>query len=119
MYGWETEEEEDIWEIDLDFVTLEPEECEESHIDSEMTIGELMEWRYLRAEREKEQVSPSWFFLSYLYLLLLACLRSHVLRRETSRSRKVNTRVQLTDTSLPIKLSPKCHIISSTLLLHT
>ncbi|THH01690.1 hypothetical protein EW026_g1055 [Hermanssonia centrifuga] len=55
VYGWETEEEEDIWEIDLDFVTLEPEECEESHIDSEMTIGELMEWRYLRAEREKEQ----------------------------------------------------------------
>ncbi|KAJ3548762.1 hypothetical protein NM688_g5253 [Phlebia brevispora] len=55
IYGWGTDEEEDIWEVDLDFVTLEPEECDDTPIDTEMTIGELMEWRYLRAEREKEQ----------------------------------------------------------------
>lgn len=56
VYGWETEEEEDIWEIDLNFVSLEPEECDHGHSqDSEFTIGELMQFRYFRAEREKEQ----------------------------------------------------------------
>lgn len=56
MYGWETEEEEDIWEVCLDQICLEAEEYEHSALDPEMTIGELMEWRYLRAELEKEQV---------------------------------------------------------------
>lgn len=56
VYGWETEEEEDIWEIDLDFGGLDSDELEDG-VDSEMTIGEMMEWRYLKAEREKEQVS--------------------------------------------------------------
>ncbi|TDL25853.1 hypothetical protein BD410DRAFT_896049 [Rickenella mellea] len=50
IFGWQTDEEEDIWEMDLDFGGLEPEECE----DPEMTIGELMEWRYFKAERSKE-----------------------------------------------------------------
>ena len=56
IHGWETDEEEDIWEISLDQVCFEAEECEDSPVDPEMTIGELMEWRYLRAELEKEQV---------------------------------------------------------------
>ncbi|KAJ7149850.1 hypothetical protein C8R43DRAFT_1006848 [Mycena crocata] len=56
VYGWETEEEEDIWEIGLDFGGMDPEECEDDGgIESEMTIGELMEWRYIKAEREKEE----------------------------------------------------------------
>jgi hypothetical protein len=38
--------------MDLDFGGLEPDECD----DPEMTIGELMEWRYFKAERAKEQV---------------------------------------------------------------
>ncbi|TCD66120.1 hypothetical protein EIP91_001729 [Steccherinum ochraceum] len=61
VFGWETEEEEDIWEVDLDFVTLEHEECNhpEHRIDTDMTIGELMEWRYFRAEYEKEQGNTS------------------------------------------------------------
>ncbi|EDR08350.1 uncharacterized protein LACBIDRAFT_296876 [Laccaria bicolor S238N-H82] len=54
VYGWETEDEEDIWEIDLDFGSAGPEECEGA-VDSEMTIVEMMEWRFLKAEREKEQ----------------------------------------------------------------
>ncbi|KAJ7239373.1 hypothetical protein B0H12DRAFT_80205 [Mycena haematopus] len=54
VYGWETEEEEDIWEIGLDFGGMDPEEPNEG-IESDMTIGELMEWRYIKAEREKEQ----------------------------------------------------------------
>ncbi|KDQ58995.1 hypothetical protein JAAARDRAFT_649876 [Jaapia argillacea MUCL 33604] len=53
VFGWETEEEEDVWDLDLDFSALEPEECDDG-IDPEMTIGELMEWRYLRAEKAKE-----------------------------------------------------------------
>lgn len=58
VYGWETEEEEDIWEIGLDFGGVDPEAEAEGDVDaieSEMTIGELMEWRYIKAEREKEQ----------------------------------------------------------------
>ncbi|KAJ7035287.1 hypothetical protein C8F04DRAFT_535322 [Mycena alexandri] len=54
VYGWETEEEEDIWEIGLDFGGMDPEECDDGP-ESEMTIGELMEWRYIKAEREKEE----------------------------------------------------------------
>jgi len=51
VHKWETEEEEDIWEVDLDF----GDECD-SGVNSDMTIAELMEWRYVKAEREKEQV---------------------------------------------------------------
>jgi hypothetical protein len=67
IYGWETEEEEDIWEVGLDFgagVEMDPEGESlppedgggDKSIESEMTIGELMEWRYVKAEREKEEV---------------------------------------------------------------
>ncbi|KAL4066725.1 hypothetical protein J3A83DRAFT_220880 [Scleroderma citrinum] len=55
VHGWETEEEEDVWEIDLDFTGNESEE--ETHPGStepEMTIAEIIEVRYLRAEKEKE-----------------------------------------------------------------
>ena len=54
MHGWETEEEEDTWEVDLDFGRLESDGCDEGVKD--MTIAELMEWRYLEAERKKEEV---------------------------------------------------------------
>ncbi|PAV16057.1 amidase family [Pyrrhoderma noxium] len=52
IYGWQTEEEEDIWEGDLDYGGLEPDECDGY---SEMTVAELIEWRYIKAERAKEQ----------------------------------------------------------------
>jgi hypothetical protein len=52
VYGWETEEEEDMWEVDLDFGV---DECD-GGTDGDMTIAETMEWRYLKAEREKEEV---------------------------------------------------------------
>lgn len=54
VYGWNTLDEEDLWEIDLDFGGLDPDEYEGAT--SDMTISELMEWRYFRAEREKQQV---------------------------------------------------------------
>lgn len=50
-------EEEDVWDLDLDFTGNESEE--EAHPGSmqpEMTIAEIMEVRYLRAEKEKELV---------------------------------------------------------------
>jgi len=56
MYGWETGEEEDIWDVGLDFGGPDPDECADG-MDSDMTIEEMMEWRYLKAEKEKEQVS--------------------------------------------------------------
>ncbi|KAI0342741.1 hypothetical protein BDW22DRAFT_1357239 [Trametopsis cervina] len=55
VYGWETRDEEDAWEVELDFVSPDPDEYEGHPVDSDMTVGELMEWRYIRAEREKEQ----------------------------------------------------------------
>ncbi|KAJ8455206.1 hypothetical protein ONZ51_g12574 [Trametes cubensis] len=55
VFGWGTEEEEDIWDVDFDFVGMDPESKPESSLESDMTVAELMEWRYLRAEREKEQ----------------------------------------------------------------
>jgi hypothetical protein len=59
IHGWETVEEEDVWDLDLDFTGNESEE--EAHPGSthpEMTITEIMEVRYLRAEKEKELVCP-------------------------------------------------------------
>ncbi|KAI0353666.1 hypothetical protein OH77DRAFT_576998 [Trametes cingulata] len=55
VVGWGTEEEEDMWEVDFDFVGMESEAKSDSSLECDMTVAELMEWRYLRAEREKEQ----------------------------------------------------------------
>ncbi|KAF5379822.1 hypothetical protein D9615_005795 [Tricholomella constricta] len=54
VYGWETEEEEDIWEVELDFGGMDPDASDDG-VDSEMTIGEIMEWRFFKAEQEKEE----------------------------------------------------------------
>jgi hypothetical protein len=60
VYGWETEEEEDIWEVDLNFGGMEPGQDPDAGAtrlkETEMSIGEMMEWRYLCAEKEKEKV---------------------------------------------------------------
>ena len=54
VHGWETHEEEDVWDVELDFASFEP---EPRTSETDMTIGELMAWKYLQAEREKELVS--------------------------------------------------------------
>ncbi|ESK86038.1 amidase family protein [Moniliophthora roreri MCA 2997] len=54
VFGWGTKDEEDIWEVELDFGGVDPEELEEG-VEPDMTIGEVMELRYLKAEREKEE----------------------------------------------------------------
>jgi len=53
VYGWETHEEEDVWDVELDFASFDP---ESRAAETDMTIGELMAWKYLQAEREKELV---------------------------------------------------------------
>ncbi|KAF7773121.1 hypothetical protein Agabi119p4_5288 [Agaricus bisporus var. burnettii] len=59
IYGWETEEEEDIWEVDLNFGGMEqgldPATGATRFKETETSIGEMMEWRYLCAEKEKEK----------------------------------------------------------------
>jgi hypothetical protein len=54
VYGWETHEEEDVWDVELDFANFDP---DSRASETDMTIGELMAWKYLQAEREKELVS--------------------------------------------------------------
>ncbi|KIJ62920.1 hypothetical protein HYDPIDRAFT_182579 [Hydnomerulius pinastri MD-312] len=55
VHGWETEEEEDVWDLDLDFTGNESEEeANPGSTEPEMTIAEIMEVRFLRAEKEKE-----------------------------------------------------------------
>lgn len=50
-------EEEDVWDLDLDFTGNESEEeANPGSTQPEMTIAEIMEVRYLRAEKEKESV---------------------------------------------------------------
>lgn len=57
--GWETHEEEDVWDVELDFASFDP---DSRASETDMTIGELMAWKYLRAEREKELVSELFLF---------------------------------------------------------
>ncbi|KZO90688.1 hypothetical protein CALVIDRAFT_547478 [Calocera viscosa TUFC12733] len=52
VHGWGTKDEEDMWEKSLDLGGIEDSEDWED----QMTMGEQMEWRYLKAEREKELV---------------------------------------------------------------
>ncbi|KAH9847836.1 hypothetical protein C2E23DRAFT_871556 [Lenzites betulinus] len=51
--GWDTEEEEDLWGVDLELASIESETDADEERD--MTVAELIEWRFFRAEREKEQ----------------------------------------------------------------
>ena len=55
VWGWQTEDEEDVWECHLDFGGVEPDECEGVE---DMCIGEFMEqeWQYIKSEHAKEQV---------------------------------------------------------------
>lgn len=58
--GWGTEEEEDMWKVDVDYVSSDSEKTHDP-AECDMTVAELIEWRYLRAEREKEQVTTASF----------------------------------------------------------
>ncbi len=114
VYGWETEEEEDIWEIDLDFGGMEPSQDQEKGgvklKESDMSIGEMMEWRYLCAEREKEKVCPKFIILIGGGLKMYTrAIQPFV--RATSKS-------QLSTMKMHSKLSLSCHTISSIWLLH-
>lgn len=100
--------------MELDFVSPEQEEYEANALDADMTIGELMEWRYIRAEREKEQVSIDRSLLRQLctydgfYFTLIY--------REMSPLGMGDFMTLSRDTSLRSRLSQKCHIIILILL---
>ncbi|KAL1734771.1 hypothetical protein EV714DRAFT_268492 [Schizophyllum commune] len=57
VLGWETEDEEDVWEVELDFGPNVP-PPPEGPDDPNMSVSEMLEVRYYDAEREKEKVSP-------------------------------------------------------------
>ncbi|EJU04798.1 hypothetical protein DACRYDRAFT_104671 [Dacryopinax primogenitus] len=50
ILGWGTTDEEDTWDKTLDLGGIE----DSDDWEDQMTMGEQMEWRYLKAEREKE-----------------------------------------------------------------
>lgn len=57
--GWSTADEEDVWDIRLDFGAAGDEDDGGPPLDEDtldLTVSELMEWRYFRAEKQKELV---------------------------------------------------------------
>lgn len=115
MYGWGTEEEEDVWDIELDIVSPEADGYDMDAIDVEMTISELMEWRYIRAEREKEQVIVQLFQRNKSQSDIHATNGY----REMPLSRGRNSAKLSNDINSHIKSNPKCPITVSTSPRHT
>lgn len=103
VVGWETEEEEDLWDVDIDFPDAAGDKSATPD-DYDMTVGELIEWRYFRAEREKEQVN-----IIAVHALILA----HASCRATSPSRKANLQRRSNDIRARTRSSPRCRITSS------
>ena len=95
IYGWETDEEEDLWEVDLDFNGLDTEECDD--LGPEMTVGEHLEWRYFKAERAKELVR--FLIFSFIDQVVYEGFR------EITSSEKETSRRPLANTQLRTKLS--------------
>lgn len=63
--GWNTESESDVWEFDLDF--KQPDEVDdggEPELDSLYTSAEMIQLRYVKAERAKEKVRNRSDFMS-------------------------------------------------------
>ena len=79
-----------------------------------MTVGELMEWRYLRAELEKEQVTIITLYIGDYMLTNDADLNT---RREISPSNKATTIQLLKGIGSHIRLNLRCLITSLTSLL--
>jgi len=126
VYGWGTEEEEDVWDIELDFGagggddggsrnnknwssakkrSVKEEDGDEEFDEAEMTIGEIMELRYLRAEREKEKVCL--YIFTSIFLTNYGC---------TSRVMQPTAKATLLVPSRPMKkrttLNLRCPITS-------
>ena len=116
MLGWDTQDEEDCWDVELDFVSPDPDEYEAHPMESDMTVGEMMEWRYIRAEREKEQVAH--FTLSDRICAYLCIISSYCYRVILPLKAEIMSKLSST-ISLHIRLSPRCHITISISLLLT
>ena len=110
VYGWDSPEEEDIWEVNLDFGALEPNESGDG-LDREMTISELMEWRYLKAEREKEKVRA-------LKLVLIENIELTLVSRVTLLSDGTSLMLLFSTTRMRMRSNLSYHTTSSTSQLH-
>ncbi|KDQ06573.1 hypothetical protein BOTBODRAFT_181445 [Botryobasidium botryosum FD-172 SS1] len=55
VYAWGSKDEEDLWDGKLDSNAGTGEISETDNHEDSMTVGELMEWRYFKAERQKER----------------------------------------------------------------
>lgn len=53
--GWNTESESDVWEFDLDFKQPDEDDPGEPEMDSLCTSGEMIQLRYVKAEKAKEK----------------------------------------------------------------
>lgn len=69
VFGWNTLDEEDLWEVDLDFggwdggSAYSGDRPVDDNADDSMTVSEMMEWRYIKAERNKEMVSSYYIYI--------------------------------------------------------
>ncbi|KAF6745754.1 hypothetical protein DFP72DRAFT_823858 [Ephemerocybe angulata] len=61
VFAWETYNEEDIWDTELDFG-----QGTKGRYEAQMTIGEMMEWRFIKAEQEKEMGNTAFRNGNYL-----------------------------------------------------
>ena len=72
VYGWGTEEEEDLWTVSVVAVNPErqgTEADEESDDEDDITVGELAQWRYMCSEQEKERVPLCSLFAQLIWML--------------------------------------------------
>ena len=104
--GWGTQKEEDLWEAKLDFGAS----SSEDGFEDGMTVGELMEWRYFKAERQKERVSTrAVWSASFVYLRLAV----HCFRETKHLKREITT----LPSNITLKLTasnPNCRDINLT-----
>jgi RNA polymerase II-associated protein 3 len=130
VYGWGTEEEEDVWELELDFAQGMPEEqhggkdnnngksdytntnrpTSRDPDECNMTVGELMNWRYFKAEREKE-VGNTAFKAGAYGVAILHYERAHAIEPEVPH-------YQLNIAAAHLKLSRSVSISSRAILSH-
>lgn len=106
VWSWGTKGEEDVWETSLDFGGVDPDECDGA---DDMSIGEMMEWRYIKAERAKERVGA--IFFCCIHLEPLCQCRSH---RAMKHSKNKTMSSQFDIIFMHTRLSLSCPIINST-----
>ena len=67
VYGWGTEEEEDLWTVSV--VAVNPDRQGTEADEDDITVGELAQWRYMCSEQEKERVLLCSLFVQLIRML--------------------------------------------------